>query len=339
MVGLTLGICLSFVGYSHSRVICRRFHPHHLEKFLCNSSLSPQITLLTIASFVASAWASDDGNSTSEALSTSAEEQSRHDELMAMLQPSEKDNDDVPSIADLNPAREGAPVLRIVLTGGPCGGKTTAMAFISERLRSLGFRVYRVPEAASLLLNGSGVRFDSMNEDEVFSFQLSLIRMIIAMEDAFVNIARSSNHASVIISDRGTMDPMAYMSVDQWQVLLDESNWNLVELRDKRYDAIIHLVTAAIGAEKYYTTENNTARTETMQEARELDVKVLNAWIGHPQLRIIDNSTDFRGKIHRTANVICQLVGAPRGSNLRRRFISCPVSLGISRGCCVYSAH
>lgn len=28
----------------------------------------------------------------------------------------------------------------------------------------------------------------------------------------------------------------------------------------RRYDAVVHLVTAAIGAEKFYTTENNTAR-------------------------------------------------------------------------------
>jgi hypothetical protein len=37
---------------------------------------------------------------------------------------------------------------------------------------------------------------------------------------------------------------------------------------------VIHLVTAAIGAEKYYTTENNAARTETKEEARALDIKV-----------------------------------------------------------------
>jgi hypothetical protein len=28
--------------------------------------------------------------------------------------------------------------------------------------------------------------------------------------------------------------------------------WNVVNLRDRRYDAIIHLVTAADGAEEFY---------------------------------------------------------------------------------------
>lgn len=37
-------------------------------------------------------------------------------------------------------SRKSTPVYRIVLTGGPCGGKSTAVATISDRLLSLGFR-------------------------------------------------------------------------------------------------------------------------------------------------------------------------------------------------------
>lgn len=48
---------------------------------------------------------------------------------------------------------------------------------------------------------------------------------------------------------------------------------------NRRYDAVIHMVTAAIGAERFYTTENNSVRTETPEQARELDIKVLNAWV------------------------------------------------------------
>ena len=42
-------------------------------------------------------------------------------------------------------------------------------------------------------------------------------------------------------------------------------------LRDIRYNGIIHLVTTAIGAEKYYTSENNAARYETLDMAKEVD--------------------------------------------------------------------
>jgi hypothetical protein len=43
------------------------------------------------------------------------------------------------------------PIHRVCLTGGPCAGKTTALSVISDRLGSLGFRVFMVPEAATLL--------------------------------------------------------------------------------------------------------------------------------------------------------------------------------------------
>ncbi len=48
-----------------------------------------------------------------------------------------------------------------------------------------------------------------------------------------------------------------------WQVRDSVLIWNenlRIDAIYRRYDAVVHLVTAAIGAEKFYTTENNTAR-------------------------------------------------------------------------------
>jgi hypothetical protein len=39
-------------------------------------------------------------------------------------------------------------------------------------------------------------------------------------------------------------------------MILDENDWNLVNLRDRRYDAVIHMVTSANGAEDYFKSEN-----------------------------------------------------------------------------------
>lgn len=60
------------------------------------------------------------------------------------------------------------------------------------------------------------------------------------------------------------------------------NGFNTVYLRDGRYDAIIHLVTAADGAEKYYTLDNCVARSETPELARLLDLNTQKAWLGHP---------------------------------------------------------
>ena len=75
------------------------------------------------------------------------------------------------------------------------------------------------------------------------------------------------------------------------------------------YDVVIHLVTAAIGKEEYYTTANNNARTETVEEARNQDIKTRNTWRHHPNLNIINNDTLFNEKIEKTKNVIRAYLG------------------------------
>ena len=43
--------------------------------------------------------------------------------------------------------------------------------------------------------------------------------------------------------------------------------------------------------------------------------------VGHQHLRVIDNSTNFQGKIQRVVDGICRLVGVPRPSNCVRKFL------------------
>ena len=74
---------------------------------------------------------------------------------------------------------------------------------------------------------------------------------------------------------------------------VQDQNWTVQQLRDQRYDAVFHLVTTAIGAENFYTQANNATRREDQKLARELDLKILSAWVGHPKVFIIDNSTDL----------------------------------------------
>lgn len=83
------------------------------------------------------------------------------------------------------------------------------------------------------------------------------MKAVLNLEDYFYNLAVLAGKDAVILYDRGVMDPKAYMDDVTYQAVLDLNNFNTVYLRDGRYDAIIHLVTAADGAEKYYTTENN----------------------------------------------------------------------------------
>ena len=67
---------------------------------------------------------------------------------------------------------------------------------------------------------------------------------------------------------------------------------------------MFHLVSAAVGAQAFYTTENNDARSESPEEAATLDARTLRAWENHPYRRVIDNSTGFEGKMRRLTDEI-----------------------------------
>tara|TARA_B110000285_G_C14964046_1_gene533123 strand:+ start:209 stop:436 length:228 start_codon:yes stop_codon:yes gene_type:complete len=70
----------------------------------------------------------------------------------------------------------------------------------------------------------------------------------IALEDIMINLAKNSDQPSVIIIDRGLMDSAGYIGWEKFNSIMDKMNWTIEELRDKRYDAVVHLITAADGA-------------------------------------------------------------------------------------------
>ena len=90
---------------------------------------------------------------------------------------------------------------------------------------------------------------------------------------------------ALVVCDRGAMDGKAYCSDETWEAILTQMGVDVVQLRDRQYDAVYHLVTAAVGAEEFYGSDTNAARRETVEEARALDSKTLNTYLGHPHLR------------------------------------------------------
>ena len=88
-----------------------------------------------------------------------------------------------------------------------------------------------------------------------------------------------------------------------------------------RYDAVLHLVSAADGAEQFYTTANNAERTEGLELAREVDKKVIQAWSEHPHLRVINNHENFDTKINRVIQEISNILEIPQQIVEERKYI------------------
>ncbi len=62
-------------------------------------------------------------------------------------------------------------------------------------------------------------------------------------------------------------------SDEEWSRILAEIGYDSISIRDARYNQVVHMMTAANGAESFYQLENNPSRSEGLELAREMDTK------------------------------------------------------------------
>merc|ERR1711998_287178 len=82
----------------------------------------------------------------------------------------------------------------------------------------------------------------------------------------------------------------------------------------KRYNGVIHLVTAANGAVKFYkhgnTTDdsgNKVFRKESPAEAIALDEAMKTSWAAHPNHIVIENEGTFAEKLDGAADAVMRI--------------------------------
>lgn len=187
-------------------------------------------------------------------------------------------------------------ISRIVITGGPCAGKSTAMEWIRKAITEIGYTVLFVPETATELISGGVAPWTC---GTCLDYQKCQIKLQIEKENIFEQAARTMFAEKIlIVCDRGLMDNKAYMTQEEFASALEYMQMSEKDFCD-RYNAVFHLVSVAKGAQEYYTTDNNSARTETLEQAIDLDDKLVDAWQSHPYFTIIDNSCGFEEKMRR----------------------------------------
>ncbi len=185
--------------------------------------------------------------------------------------------------------------LRIVLTGGPGGGKTTLMNILRTE-DPYSKRWLLVPEVAPLLFQAG------LNAREK-KFQRAVVRLQIALEDACAEV---STPGQVLVCHRGTLDPLAYWLRAGW---LEPDFFTFTKTtystHFQRYQGVIHLQTAAIGASAYYRRWPEAHRPETPEAAAETDRLCAWAWRNHPHYALIENiDQDWSAKANAARKVL-----------------------------------
>jgi len=184
-------------------------------------------------------------------------------------------------------------VRTIVITGGPCGGKTTALSFLKAQLGRRGWSLVLVPECATSLIAG-GISPSSMSR---LDFQTAVFELQLAQEDVFLRSAkRIANDKVLMVCDRGLMDGKGYLSDEEFDDLL-QSHGLTEEEANARYGAIFHLQSAAKGQLNAYSLDNNASRLEDdPSEAIRIDDRIAESWDNHPHRCIIGTKETFAPK-------------------------------------------
>ncbi len=194
-------------------------------------------------------------------------------------------------------------ITRIVLTGGPCAGKSTILKRIESKYTGLGYTVFSLPESATFFIQ-AGADFLTKDPDRSFVTEANKLKFQITMEDCMAHIAETCDRPVLLVCDRGTMDTAAYMDREKWRRVMDFVGQDEEQLCDRRYDAVFHISTAAKGAEQFYTRENNSCRSESLELARVVDDHLIEAWRRHPVMHIIKAEVCFEDKIDNVLGII-----------------------------------
>ncbi len=192
----------------------------------------------------------------------------------------------------------------IVLTGGPCAGKTTTISCIREYLEGLGYHVLLLNECATELING-GIRPFGDNQVPVFDFQNEILNLQLYKEKRYMDIISKlpKDTECIILSDRGILDSKAYLGEELFTKLLDKNELNEKDL-GKQYDIVIHMVTVASDIKNKYNTTTNSARFENADEAIDLDKRTSDAWKNHKNVKVIEATEVIDEKIENVKKII-----------------------------------
>lgn len=174
---------------------------------------------------------------------------------------------------------------RIVLTGGPGGGKTTAADLMR---REVGERIVIVPEAATMLFSGGFPRENDASAKR--SVQSAIYHVQRNLED----VHSASYPDRILLCDRGTLDSSVYWPSAKYGDFF-QALGTTMENELARYDAVIFFETAAVG--NLSIEGGNPTRTESVTEAIEIDRRLQEVWGRHPNFNFIQHESSFLRKL------------------------------------------
>ncbi|MCH8049417.1 ATP-binding protein [Patescibacteria group bacterium] len=180
---------------------------------------------------------------------------------------------------------------RIVLTGGPCSGKSKSLRLLGQVFGEL---VQCVPEVVTWMIGQVGIRAPKTPVRDIrFVRELSLMRR--SLENLADQQARIDGKYAVVV-DRGLIDAAAYRClfgenikypfgpVEELMQIIGSTR----EYEFGQYDLVICL---EVPPEEVFKDKrrNNPSRSKDYANAARLGKSIAQVWGGHPNFHLIPN--------------------------------------------------
>lgn len=183
------------------------------------------------------------------------------------------------------------PIHKVVLTGGPCTGKSKIMEALRKDA-ALSDQIHFVPEVATIVISQVGAKPSKDNPVAQRAFQ----RAIYQTQTTFEQVSQLQavrDGKSMMLMDRGRAEISAFLRGGVSEMA--EAFHTTVDHEHAQYNRVIYL---GLPTRDIYegNKANNEARTETYQEAETISDRILEAWQNHPGLTRIAASESFESK-------------------------------------------
>ena len=218
-------------------------------------------------------------------------------------------------------------IVKVVLTGGPGGGKTSVLNAIKNlaiteegykniiKLGDKKIKLVTISETATELIS-SGIT--PTEAERIYDFQDILFEIQKSKEESSIKSLRFGYDADVILFlyDRGLLDGMAYLDKKgEFEDIMASKDVKELDILDK-YDLVVDLLSTATCAPEKYGFESNEARFEDVEWAKSVDRKTSAAWVGHRNKKLFDSGVSLEEEVNNVIEYLKDYI--LNGSNIEK---------------------
>lgn len=192
-------------------------------------------------------------------------------------------------------------MIKILITGGACAGKTEIIQTIRNEYQNKGYNVFILNEIPTQLIT-NGVTSERIGKMEFIEL---VIKMYLDI-DANYNRFLINTDNNIILYDGSPLDVLKFISKDEFNDIANKYNTSFNRIINY-YDKIIFLETIAKKYPQFYTLENNSARLNDINMAVERN-DILSNYYDSVNYVYVEGCNNFREKKNKIIEIIDEIL-------------------------------